>query len=319
MCEFISGIPDATPNFRHKYRRIADPSDFERIVKVFRYQLEVARIDPKSKVVLDAGCGSGIYSLFFLLFGAKQVTAIDLFDENVAALGALARKFGMEIRPERIDVADTRYPDSSFDIIFCNEAISHFHDWRTFVVEASRLLARPGRILIADWNNGANPWVRREVHDFWERSECGPFLASDYEPGKQNMPYLFRRWMIIRRTLPTISDEAVFHLGLRTSGKGGAELLAICEEFAKSGVLPRYGYRRGVSQSRPEDAQSNEEPVDPRDLVRLLAEGGIRAQARAHFGLTRSRALPILNSVATALGGAGLFAAKKYIVFGEKV
>lgn len=46
--------------------------------------------------VLDVGCGSGILSLAALLFGAKQVTGIDIDPEAVAATWANARRNGLE-------------------------------------------------------------------------------------------------------------------------------------------------------------------------------------------------------------------------------
>jgi SAM-dependent methyltransferase len=311
--------PEANVYFRQKYGWIQDAAMWRRFTSLVRYELGVAGIEVANKVVLDAGCGSGIYSLLFVLDGAARVEAIDYFPPNIACIQDLAARFSLPIVARRTNIAATGLPDAAVDVVFCNEAISHFHDWRAFLEEAGRVLKPGGRILIADWNNGASPRVRRKTYDHWQESESGPFLASRFPPdGKHHIPYLFRRWMVIRRTFPELSDTDVFHLGLRTVGKGGEELLAVCRDFVRTRELPSFAFRRGVSQQSPEDGRRNEEPVDPREIVTRLARVGVQARACAYFGYSRSRLLPIVNRVAASLGNLALLASEKYIVFGAK-
>lgn len=316
---YVSNLDEANPYIREKYRMLADRNSAPALINLFRHELELAGIDPTGKVVLDAGCGSGRFTLLFLLAGAKRVDSIDLFPANVRALQAIAQRFSLPINARHVDICATGIPEASVDIAYCNEAISHFNDWRAFIRETGRVLAPNGRIHIADWNNGANPWLREEIFSFWEESECGPFRASDYAAGQKNLPYLFRRWMILRKSFPSLSDEDIFHIGLRTVGVGGDALLDASKEFVETGRLPESSFRRGMSQSRPEDGQRNEEPIDPREIVRELGAVGVRARARGHFGFNRSPILPYLNRIAGSMGPLPLFVTKKYLVVGQKI
>lgn len=316
--DYVVTLSGTTEYFVRKYRVLADPAAAAPYLRVFFYELRAAGIDATSKAVLDAGCGSGQCSVLFALIGADHVEAVDMFEQNIGSLRSVVERFGLPISVRKADVCSGGMSSASFDVIFCNEAISHFHDWRAFVKEAGRLLKPGGRVLISDWNNGANPLVRRQIYRFWEESECGPFRASAWRPGEKNLPYLFRRWMIIRRSAPALADDEVFHLGLRTAGIGGKELLDVCRKYLEDRTYPDASYRRGMSQSRPEDAQRNEEPVDPREIVALLKEAGVRARARAYFGLNRTRWLSVLNSLASRMGPFPLMLSPKYVVYGQR-
>jgi len=309
-----AAIPGAPTRFRSKYAKLVDD---RKALRLLRYQLEVGGIDPKNRTVLDAGCGSGIYSVLFHLLGARSVEALDLFPENIAALIELVGRLGLSIRPRHCDVSHTELDGESVDVVYCTEAISHFHDWPAFVAEAARVLRPGGRIVISDWNNGANPFARRQSYAFWRESETGPFTADDFKPGDR-IPYLYRRWMILRRRFPELTDEQVFHLGLRTAGLGGEELLAAGRHYVATGEFPKSGYRWGASQRRPEDAQRNEEPVDPREVVARLQAHGVDASALPHFGLNRSPLLAPFNRAARLFAPISLRLSRCYLVVGVK-
>lgn len=313
----VRSLPDVPKSFLGKYELMADPPRGRLRLELLEYELALAGCDPRGRVVLDAGCGTGLYSVMFAMLGASRVEAIDFFPRNVDFLATVAREFQLPITPKLRDVSKTELPDGSVGLVYCVEAISHFHDWQKFLDEAVRVLGPGGHIVIGDGNNGANPRVRRGIYEFWQESETGPFTAERYPQGK-NLPYLFRRWAIIRREFPPASDEEVFQLALRTSEFGGAELIAECRRLLESGSLPERSYRFGQSQHRPEDGQRNEEPLDPREIAAYLRSRGLRAQARAHFGFGRHPLLPLVNRVAGALGDLPLRFADRYLVFGAK-
>jgi hypothetical protein len=172
-------------------------------------------------------------------------------------------------------------------------------------------------VLISDWNNGANPLVRRAIHRQWTLSERGPFTTESFPQGT-SLPYLFRRWMIIRRSFPLLGDDEVFQLGMRTSGRGGRDLLAICRAYEEHRRLPEFIHRPDTSQRRPEDAQTNEEPLDPRGVARILSGVGVPARARPHFGHGRIRLLPAINALAAKLAPWAIRIAPAYLVVGAK-
>jgi len=315
--DFASVLPGVPASFLRKYEALADPSLGPRRTRLLEYELRIARFDPRGQAVLDAGCGTGIYSVMFALLGASRVEAIDYFPENVRCLDQLAKQMSLPIRAAHADIGHTPLDAGSVALVYCTEAISHFHDWEAFLAEAARVLQPGGRLLIADGNNAANPRVKRHILDFWEESETGPFTAGRFAPGK-NLPYLFRRWMIIRRHFPEAGDDDVFQLGLRTAGLGGESLLEACRSHLGGGAPPDWVYRRGMSQRRPEDGQRNEEPLDPRQLVARLERLGFRAKARAHFGYGRSPLLPMINAVSAQLGVLPLTLADRFLVIATK-
>lgn len=317
--DHLASMPTATPYFRDKYSHLADPVLGTQLVALMEYWFSVAGADPCGCTVLDAGCGAGLHSVAFCALGAARVLAVDLFPENVLALADVARKFSLPIEAFHGDVADTRLPDGSVDLVYCDEAISHFRDWQGFAREAHRLLRPGGRLLVSDGNNGANRRVTRGIHDDWERSECGPFTVDQFPPGKSNLPYLFRRWMILQEHFPQLSPDDLFRLGMHTAGVGGADLIEAGAEFLRTRVLPRGGYRRGQSQSRPEDAQKNEEPLDPREVAAYLTGVGVDSRVRPHFGFNRNpRLFAALNRVASWITPLSLPPAPAYLLFGTK-
>ena len=317
VAAFVEALPGVSPHFAGKYRMLADPVRGRQRLRLLEYELEIARFQPRGEVVLDAGAGTGLYSVLFALLGAARVEAIDFFPQNVEFLERLAKEFALPIAPRLADIAHTGLADGSVGLVYCTEAISHFHCWQAFLDEAARLIRPGGRVLIADGNNGANPAILRAIHRFWDASERGPFSSADFPAGR-NLPYLFRRWMIIRRTFPDATDEQVFQLGLRTSDRGGAELIEACRSYFATGELPGGGYRYGQSQHRPEDGQRNEEPLDPRAIAGYLRGRGLRAVARAHFGFNRSPLLPAMNRAASLLGTLPLRFSERYLVIATK-
>jgi SAM-dependent methyltransferase len=317
LSDAADDLPEASQYLRSKYRKLADPVSGPRLFELLRYELRVAEVDLRDRVVMDAGCGSGIFSVMFATLGARRIEAFDLFDDNIQALQALARRFNLPIRTHLGDAQACALEAASVDFIYCVEAISHFSDWQAFAREACRVLAPDGCLCIGDGNNGANPIIVRHVHDDWEASECGPFTAHRFPEGA-NSPYLFRRWMIIRRAFPGLLDDEVFQLGMRTAGLGGDALLEACRQFLQFQAWPDIGYRRGMSQRRPEDAQRNEEPLDPRRVAAYLDELGVPATVRPHFGHGRSRLLPALNEFAARMGPLALVAAPRYLVLARR-
>lgn len=101
--------------------------------------------------LLDVACGSG-YALPQIARHAASVTAADRDPENIRdARGALPSGSFLVA-----DAESHPFPEDSYDVVACLEAIYYFRDWRRFLRCATRLL-RPGGAVVVSWPNPSRP------------------------------------------------------------------------------------------------------------------------------------------------------------------
>ena len=104
-------------------------------------------VSPVGKVVLDIGCGGGIYARAWAQMGSQQVTGIDFSEQMIAA----AREHSAEIKNLSFQVGDalaTGLEDQSADIIFARALTHHVPNLAACFNEAQRLLKPNGSYLI---------------------------------------------------------------------------------------------------------------------------------------------------------------------------
>ena len=108
--------------------------------------------DVDGKRVLDAGCGTGVYTEWLLAQGASEVVGVDVSEamlsharETVGDADGVGDRvtFHRADLAEPLDVAD----DGSFDGIVSALALSYVEDWRSTFAEFARVL-RPGGFLV---------------------------------------------------------------------------------------------------------------------------------------------------------------------------
>jgi SAM-dependent methyltransferase len=124
----------------------------------------------RGKRVLDAGCGSG-YGSAELAQAADSVVGVDRAPEAVDF--ARASYALPNLRFEQASCEALPHPGGSFDLVVAFEVIEHLDNWREFLLEARRVLAPAGQIVISTPNKlyytesrgptGANPF---HVHEF---------------------------------------------------------------------------------------------------------------------------------------------------------
>ena len=130
--------------------------------------------------VLDIGCGSG-YGTAELAQTAQSVDGIDV---AVEAIDYARAQFAADnVRFTVASAAALPFRAAAFDLITCFEVIEHLADWKQLLLEAHRVLADGGLLLISTPNksyytesrgpDGANPY---HVHEF-EAAEFEEELA----------------------------------------------------------------------------------------------------------------------------------------------
>jgi SAM-dependent methyltransferase len=122
------------------------------------------------KRVLDAGCGAG-YGAAELAGQAASVTGADV---AAAAVDFARAHYELpNLAFEQASCERLPHPDETFDLVVAFEVIEHLETWREFLLEARRVIAPGGQLIVSTPNklyytesrgvHGANPF---HVHEF---------------------------------------------------------------------------------------------------------------------------------------------------------
>ena len=102
--------------------------------------------DLNGKRILDAGCGKGRYSaLLKRLFPQAEITAMDISAE-------MLKHVPPGIRTVQNGILNMPFPDNSFDLVICIEALEHVVQTDAGVRELSRVVANNGQLIVIDKN-----------------------------------------------------------------------------------------------------------------------------------------------------------------------
>jgi O-antigen biosynthesis protein len=129
---------------------------------VVRYSLAAQLASGRD--VLDAGCGVGWGTEMLLNGGASSAHGVDIDEEAVA--NATARAPGASFRVG--DLRSLPFPDDSFDLVVCFEAIEHVDGYERVLDELVRVLRADGGLLLVSSPNprvypAGNPYHFREL------------------------------------------------------------------------------------------------------------------------------------------------------------
>lgn len=124
------------------------------------------RLQPGPIKVLDAGCGSGAFTMAAARRG-NDALGLSFDERNNAIAAERARTLGLT--NVRFETADLRRLDSlapalgTFDEVLCTEVIEHIMDDRKLVRDLAALLKPGGRLLLTTPNKDYRPLVG-DVH-----------------------------------------------------------------------------------------------------------------------------------------------------------
>ncbi len=279
-------LHDRTDNWFSRYNGfLHDPHNTAKYVRGLRNTLKLeADENLLGKTVLDVGSGFGMACVVMHLLGAERVEGIDTFVPMVETTQSYS-----SARPELRDINfqkglsyDLPFADGTFDIILNFEALSHFVNQEQSVAEATRVLKKGGKYVIADDNNGANARIVRENREIWERFENGP--PGEIHGHDAKLPYVESREQILREAFPELSDGDAKDLALNTAYMRKQDVIDAGERFLREGVKPASRFQADRCPVEPHAGQMMENLIDPRELDKTLMALGCKCETVAYFG-----------------------------------
>ncbi len=145
--------------FGYEWQTFSDRYDFlERQFVEWIRPLEPSAF--QGKMVLDAGCGSGMYTQFLNHFGAKGVIALDL-SEAIDVARSL-NKFP-SCHFVQGDILSPPFRHGSFDLVFSKGVVHHLPKPGEGVRSLVKLLNERGSLFLWVYSQEGNGWVVRIV------------------------------------------------------------------------------------------------------------------------------------------------------------
>ena len=119
-----------------------EPSYVWRSGQERRLQMVARYVRLNNAVILDAGCGVGMYASQFRRRFSPQVEAFELEVDRV--------KEAQQGIPHALIAVNEHlpYPSNHFDLVFSNEVIEHVQDDRASAAEMVRVTRPSGKIVI---------------------------------------------------------------------------------------------------------------------------------------------------------------------------
>lgn len=282
--------PSVKEQFEHKLQYLSDEKFLNDLWNNVKSYFDKYNIAIDGKTVLDVGCGTGWLSIILIMMGARKVVAVDLNHNRLEAFRAFLSFLPPELQ-NRITILKERFenldPDNKFDIITCNESISHIVYDEIFI-RIFDYLKQGGALYISDGNNGLCGKYRRQLMEFWYRVEYGP-------PGMVGDRNIGRTYREIRReTISNLYSDKLREDEIDMLTDNSVYLFAdsledACELYIKKGEKPSSKYEHGRPPINPQSGVYWEKLFNPYKLRReLISLGFEHCYIDSVMGVNRS-------------------------------
>ena len=172
--------------------------------------LSLLPADLQGKTILDAGCGPGITTAYFLDSGAL-VTGID-YSEEMLSIARTRTEGKATLMRHDLNQELNMFDTSSFDIIYCSLVIHYIDDLNVLFKEFSRVL-KPGGFVVFSTDHPEAPFVKNDPVSnqvmksfFWD----GYGISMDVymRPWNQITESLEANQLTIEKTIDPVPTEA---------------------------------------------------------------------------------------------------------------
>jgi ubiquinone/menaquinone biosynthesis C-methylase UbiE len=143
------------------------------LVRKYEVELIMDLLKPKrSEIILDAGCGTGVFTLDIVSSGSR-VVGLDISLPMLIQAGNKLKGFPCQI--VLADMLNLPYPESSFDKTISVTALEFIEDAKDAVGELFRVTKKGGYVVVATLNSVSSWALRRraqvkEKHTIFEKA-----------------------------------------------------------------------------------------------------------------------------------------------------
>lgn len=136
------------------------------LVKRYEVELILDLLKPRrGEVILDAGCGTGVFTTDILASGSRVVG----LDISLPMLKQAEKKLnGLSFQIVLGNMLHLPFPEGSFDKVVSVTALEFIEDAKEAAKELSRV-ARKGGIIVVATLNSLSPWASRRIAEAKER------------------------------------------------------------------------------------------------------------------------------------------------------
>ena len=272
---FLKDKAEIEKNYSHYFHKyfqfyFSGQGDIKYYILLDKFRFDA--VSGFGKKILDIGCGFGLHSILFSMFGAREITAIDFNEEKVEILKKLLNTWLSDISNidvERGDALNLNFPDSTFDIVFSMDMISHVRHLEPVMSEINRVLKSGGVAYIDDGNNPfyLPAWKKRV--NMWHEWEYGPLDPTKLRMTDSPLPFIEIRKNIIKTRFPQLDNRIVDFLARKTQGYYGDGIVSVSREFIEKKAIPKSPIFKYVN---PITGEPMERPINPLRLKRVLCK-----------------------------------------------
>lgn len=135
----------------------------------------------KSDLILDVGCGIGVYSNTIAMNTGARCVGVDLNPDNLRKARLVADALKLNSEFHLMDVTNLEFPNDQFDKVLCVEVLEHIKDDQKVITEIARVLKPNGLLVLSTPKRSWSDAVERKLfiqHKLFREARSGYELKT---------------------------------------------------------------------------------------------------------------------------------------------